>query len=380
MEGNFSKMLRAIKNYFKFCDRTMLLFCLITSAFGVFIIYKCTTYFYNTLSYTYVQLAAALLGLSLAILISLIDYRAMARLWKLHTPIAVLLVGLTFFFGLKNQGADDRAWLQIPFTSLTFQPSEILKLSFILTFALHLETVKEHMDSLPQVLLLCAHGAIPTLLIVMQGDDGSALVFLFIFLFMIFSADLSWKYIIPPLACLPAAVFVLWKYIMTPDQKARIEVVFNPEAYPLTISVQPRQGRIALGSGMLLGKGFDANLRKVPAVQSDYIFAFIGETLGFLGCLAVIILLGSICFRAIYNAHKSDDYLGKFICVGVFAMLSAQTVINLGMVLSLLPVIGITLPFFSAGGTSVVVTYCGLGLVLSVAYHNRKRNRHHRSY
>lgn len=375
MDGKLSKIMKNIKNYFKFSDNAMLAFCLITSAFGVFIIFKCTTYFYNTTSYTIVQGGAAIIGLSAAILISLIDYRILANLWKLHTPIALFLVALTFFFGLKNAGADDKAWLEIPLIGLTFQPSEILKLSFILTFALHLEAVKEKINNLSQVILLCIHGAIPTLLIVMQGDDGTALVFLFIFLFMLFSADLSWKYILPPLACLPGAFYVLWQFIMTPDQKARIEVVFDPEKYPLTISVQPRQGRIALGSGMLFGKGFDANLRKVPAVQSDYIFAFIGETLGFLGCLAVIIMLGSICFRSIYVASRSDDYLGKFICVGVFAMLAAQTVINLGMVLSVLPVIGITLPFFSAGGTSVVVTYCGIGLVLSVAYHNRKRNR-----
>ena len=375
MDGKLSKILKNIKNYFKFSDNVMLIFCLLTSAFGVFIIFKCTTYFYNTSSYTIVQGAAAVIGLTAAILISLIDYRILANLWKLHTPIALLLVGLTFFFGLKNAGADDKAWLEIPFINLTFQPSEILKLSFILTFALHLEAVKDKINNLSQVILLCIHGAIPTLLIVLQGDDGSALVFLFIFLFMLFSADLSWKYILPPLAALPAVFYLMWQFVLTPDQKARIEVVFDPEKYPLTISVQPRQGRIALGSGMLFGKGFDANLRKVPAVQSDYIFAFIGETLGFLGCLLVIIMLGSICFRAIYNASRSDDYLGKFICVGVFAMLASQTVINLGMVLSVLPVIGITLPFFSAGGTSVVVTYCGIGLVLSVAYHNRKRNR-----
>jgi len=375
MGGLFSKIFRSIRNYLRFSDRALLLFCAITSGFGVFIIYKCTTYFYNTLSYTYVQLGAALLGLACAVMISLVDYRSMARLWKFHASIAVFLVILTFFFGLKNAGADDKAWLQIPFTSLTFQPSELLKLSFILTFSLHLEKVKDHINNFSQVILLCLHGAIPTLLIVMQGDDGSALVFLCIFLFMLFSADLSWKYILPPLASLPVIGFILWQYIMTPDQKARIEVVFNPEAYPLTISVQPRQGRIALGSGMLFGKGFDANLRKVPAVQSDYIFSFIGETLGFLGCLAVIILLSSICFRSLYNAHRSDDYLGRFICVGVFAMLASQTVINLGMVLSLLPVIGITLPLFSAGGTSVVVTFCGIGLVMSVAYHNRHRNR-----
>lgn len=375
MDGKLSKILRNIKSYFKFSDKVMLAFCLITSAFGVFIIFKCTTYFYNTTSYTIVQGSAAIIGLSAAILISLIDYRILANLWKLHTPIALFLVGLTFFFGLKNAGADDKAWLEIPFIGLTFQPSEILKLSFILTFALHLEVVKEKINHFSQVILLCIHGAIPTLLIVLQGDDGSALVFLFIFLFMIFSADLSWKYILPPLAALPPLCYLMWQFVLTPDQKARIEVVFDPEKYPLTISVQPRQGRIALGSGMMFGKGFDANLRKVPAVQSDYIFAFIGETLGFLGCLVVIIMLGSICFRAIYNASRSDDYLGKFICVGVFAMLAAQTVINLGMVLSVLPVIGITLPFFSAGGTSFVVTYCGIGLVLSVAYHNRKRNR-----
>ena len=371
----FSRILKSIKSYLRFSDKVLLALCVITSGFGVFIIHKCTTYFYDTMSYTYIQLAAAVLGLTVAIIISLFDYRSLASLWKFHASLAVFLVLLTFFFGLKNQGADDKAWLQIPFTSLTFQPSELLKLSFILTFSLHLEKVGDRIDNIVQVALLCLHGAIPTLLIVMQGDDGSALVFVSIFIFMLFSANLSWKYIIPPLASLPVICFVLWQYIMTPDQKARIEVVFNPDAYPLTISVQPRQGKIALGSGMLLGKGFDANLRKVPAIQSDYIFSFIGETLGFLGCLAVILLLSGICFRALYNAQQSDDLLGKYICVGVFAMFASQTIINLGMVLTLLPVIGITLPLFSAGGTSVIVTFGGIGLVLSVAFHNRHRNR-----
>lgn len=375
MGTTISKIFKSIRNYFKFSDRMMLVFCILTSAFGCFMIYQCTTYFFNTTSYTTVQVGASVLGLVCAILISLIDYRSLANLWKIFVPIAVFLVGLTFFVGLKREGADDRAWLEIPFIGLTFQPSELLKLAFILTFSLHLEKVRDHINSFAQVVLLCIHGAIPTLLIVAQGDDGSAIVFFCIFLFMLFSAGISWKYIIPPIACLPGVIFVLWKFIMSPDQKARFEVVFNPDAYPLTVGVQPKQGRIALGSGMLFGKGFDANLRKVPAVQSDYIFAFIGETLGFLGCLLVIILLGSICFRSLYNAQKSDDLLGKYICVGVFAMLSVQSIINIGMVLSVLPVIGITLPLFSAGGTSVVVTYCAIGLVLSVAFHNRHRNR-----
>lgn len=370
-----SKAFKNIKNYLNFSDRALLILCIITSAFGTFIIFKCTGYFFNSMSYTYTQLGASFLGLFLAIVISLFDYRSLSNLWKIYIPIAVILVLCTFFFGLKREGADDRAWLQIPFTSLSFQPSEILKLSFILSFALHLEKVKDHINTFSHFLLLCLHGAIPTLLIVMQGDDGSAIVFFMIFVFMIFSAGLSWKYIIPPLAALPVAFFVLWKFIMTPDQKARIEIVFNPDLYPLTVGVQPRQGRIALGSGMLFGKGFDANLRKVPAIQSDYIFAFIGETLGFLGCLAVLILLGGICMRAIKNALDSDDYLGRFICIGVFAMLSVQSIINIGMVLTVLPVIGITLPLFSAGGTSVVVTYCAIGLVMSVAYNNRHRNR-----
>lgn len=370
-----AKIFKGVKNYLRFSDKMLLLLCVITSFFGTFIVFKCTDYFFHTMSYTYTQFGASMLGIVLAIIISLFDYRSMAKLWRIHVPIAVLLVLLTFFFGLKREGADDRAWLQIPFTSLSFQPSEILKLSFVLTFALHLEKVGEHINSFSHILLLCLHGALPTMLIVMQGDDGSAIVFFMIFVFMIFSAGISWKYIVPPLACIPAAVYFLWNYVMSADQKARIEVVFNPDAYPLTVGVQPRQGRIALGSGMLFGKGFDGNLRKVPAVQSDYIFAFIGETLGFMGCLLVIILLGGICVRAINNAFRSDDALGKYICIGIFAMLSVQTIINLGMVLAVLPVIGITLPFFSAGGTSVVVTYCSIGLLLSVAYNNRQRNR-----
>ena len=341
------------------------------SVYGLVILWSMGVMFYGSgASLVKMQTVAVLLGVGCALVISFIDYHVIAACWKIIAPLALLLVGLTFVVGLQAVGTDDRAWLEIGGVSL--QPSEILKIAFILTFSVHLERVQEHMNKPLSLLLLCVHGAFPVLLIHFQGDDGTALIFAFIFVCMLVAAGLSWKYILAALLASPLLLAFVWFFVMDDMHRRRIWIVFQPELDPLGDGYQAMQGKITLGSGQMLGRGlFNESLRSVPAMKNDFIFAYIGQVLGFLGCLAVVLLLTVLAIRCLLVARKSNDFLGYLICVGVFAIFAFQAIVNMGMSLSVTPVIGITLPLFSSGGTSVTITYLSIGLVLSV-WRNRR--------
>ena len=363
--------MEAVKRYIKETDKGLLLLCLCASCFSLLILTSIAYFFYDSYSIVIVQAAATVLGVIVALVVSSVDYRLLANLWKVHVPITVGLVILTFFFGITPAGTDDKAWLPL-FAGLTIQPSELLKISFILTFALHLEKVKEHLNQITTLLLLIVHGAFPVLLIHLQGDDGTALVFAAIFLFMLFAAGLSWKYIIAGLGAIAVAVPIIWFKVMSPHQQERLLNVFFPERDPKGVGWQPMQGRISLGSGMIWGKGlFSGEHRSIPAMQNDFIFAYIGQALGFVGCITALAIIVAICIKVLLIIRRSKDDLGRFICVGVFAVFSFQSIINIGMSLSVIPVIGITLPLFSSGGTSLVLSYMLIGLAMSVFRHNK---------
>lgn len=360
----------------------MLLICLALSAAGIFLLYTLNM---NEIS-PYVsdrqwktQFYATVLGAFAALVISAIDYRFIAKLWWLYTPVALVLVLLLFTsLGVGVDGADDIGWLNLGF--IQFQPSELLKAAFIMTFSLHLSKVGSKLNELPNMILLAIHGLIPVGLIMLQGDDGSALVFLFMFAAMLFSAGLSWKYMLAAGIAIPAAAVFAWNYLMQPHQLKRFQVLFDEEMQQseiLGIYYQQWLGKKALGSGQLTGLGLfgSDNYTYVSEIDTDFIFAYIGMTLGFIGCIAAIILLAVLCLKTLSISTSSKDSLGRYICVGVFAMYLFHSVINIGMVLAVFPVIGIPLPFLSAGGTSVLSMYIAAGLVMSVHAH-RKKNTH----
>ncbi len=371
---------RYMKEYIKETDRLLLLTCLSLSCLSVALISGLVhAGALSTDRPLKMQLAASLVGLTAAIVISKIDYHTMADLWKLHQPIAYGLVLLTFTsLGVQvSEYIDDRNWLDIPGLP-QFQPSELLKISFIITFAYHLSKVKEDLNRIRVLLLVCIHGAIPVLLIHFQGDDGTAVIMLVIFVGMVFAAGLSWKYILPLAAAVPPGIAILWLFVLDNDKKGRILALISPEslsAADLSKYIwQQMKGEIAIGNGGVWGNGIyseSGQFQFVPEVHNDFIFSYIGESLGFVGCIAVLILLFLLCFSMLYNAKKAKDDLGRFICVGVFSMFAAQIAINIGMNLSMFPVIGITLPFLSAGGTSVATLYLSIGVVLSVHVNSR---------
>ena len=371
---------RFARQYIKETDRLLLAVCIALSCLSVALIGGLVhAGALGTDRPLKMQLAASLVGLAAAIVISKIDYHTMAELWKLHQPVAYGLVLLTFTsLGVQvSEYIDDRNWLDIPGLP-QFQPSELLKISFILTFAYHLSKVKDELNDWKTLILVCLHGITPVLLIHLQGDDGTAVIMQVIVAGMMFAAGLSWKYILPLLAAVPPVLAVLWIFLLDNDKKGRILALVSPDSLSAADRSkylwQQMKGEIAIGNGGVWGNGIfseNGQFQFVPEVHNDFIFSYIGESLGFIGCIGVLILLLLLCISMIRNAKNASDDLGRYICVGVFSMFAAQIAINIGMNLSMFPVIGITLPFLSAGGTSVATLYLSIGVVLSVHVNSR---------
>ena len=368
------KIIAKIADFIRETDKLMVLLCVVATSFGSVAVYSATTHL-NSLRPFLVQLAGMIVGIVAAIVISSIDFEKYSKYWYLIAALGLIPVILTFFIGWAPEGTDDKAWLDLGFT--TFQPSELLKICFIITFATHLNKVKKSINKIKTLLPICAHGAIPVLLIHFQGDDGTALVFAVMVLCMMWAAGVSWKYFISAFAVVVAASPVIYFLIMNDEQRARLLNVFDIESDIMGATYQQYYGRMALANGGFWGQGlFKGSLTQsagVPEGQNDFIFVSIGEELGFVGCMLVLILLGSIGFRAIHIARNCNKQSGKIMCVGFFGMMLAQIIINIGMCVALLPVIGVTLPFFSAGGTSLICMYFGVGLVLSVYKHRNTR-------
>lgn len=361
------KLFSVIADYIRECDKVMLLLCIFAGGYGCLGVLTSTN-FTGSHRQFYVQAAALLMGIIAAVLVSLYDYENLMRRWYLIAALGLIPVILTFFIGYAPEGTDDKAWLWLP-GNISFQPAELLKICFIITFATHLSRTRE-VNKLKNLILLCLHGALPVLLIHFQGDDGTALVFAIMFVAMMFAAGVNVRYFIAVgIAAVVAAPFVFF-FIMNDDQKARILYLFDLESNLQGIGYQQWRGRIALANGGFFGQGLlNGSLTQtgnVPEGYNDFIFVSIGEELGFLGCLTIILVIGAICMRCINVAKQSQKHAGKFICVGVFAMILAQSVINIGMCTSVLPVIGVTLPFFSAGGTSLGCLFLAVGLVVNV--------------
>lgn len=325
-------------------------------------------------SYWQTQLFSAIVGIVVAVVISYIDYQKLAKLWFIYAPIAVILTLLVFTsLGFQREGADDRAWLNLGF--IQFQPSEILKLAFILSFAYHLSKDEENMNKPLHMLLLCIHGFIPIAIIGLQGDYGTAIVFAAIFILMIISADISWKYLLAAPILLAGAVVAMWFFLLGSEHKKRILVLLHPGTDPEGIEWQQDLGLAALKSGGILGKGLFAGEDKylsVPEIHNDFIFTYAGQVFGFVGSVGIIIILAYICLKIFADSRIARDRMGRFICMGAFGLMLSHCIMNIGMVLKVAPVIGVPLPFLSAGGTAMISMYAVIGLVLSVYSHRAR--------
>ncbi len=374
IQGIFS----GLREYLKQTDLLFWLMTLMASLYGIALIVSQQRA--GNVNFVRTQIFAVILGYIAAVIISMIDYNAIAKLWWLVAVVGLALTIAVFFIGIQVSGTDDTGWIRLP-GNITFQPSELTKIFFIITFSKHLSYLIEidKLKSFVGVVTLTAHAAIPILLIHLQGDDGAALIFAFMFLIMVFMAGIQLRYFIILGGVIAAALPLIWTKILNDDQRNRLIVLFtNDDSMIQNYGWQQYQGKVSIATGGFLGKGYYNGPRvedgTVPYQENDFIFTVAGEELGFVGCVALIILMVLICVKIIHTSTLSYNPLGRFICIGFFAEVATQTVINLGMVMGFLPVVGITLPFFSSGGSSVACLYLGVGLVQSVYMHRTDVN------
>lgn len=374
IQGVFS----GLREYLKQTDLLFWIMTLIASLYGIALIWSQQRA--GDVNFIRTQIFAVILGYIAAVIISMIDYNIIAKLWWLVAVVGLALTIAVFFIGIQVSGTDDTGWIRLP-GNITFQPSELTKIFFIITFSKHLSYLIE-IDKLKNfvgVITLVAHAAVPILLIHFQGDDGAALIFAFMFLIMSFMAGVQLRYFIILGAAVAAAIPLIWTKLLNDDQKNRLIVLFtNDDSMIQNYGWQQYQGKISIATGGLFGKGYYNGPRvennTVPYQENDFIFTVAGEELGFIGCIALIVLMALICIKIIHTSTQSYNPLGRLICIGFFAEVAVQTIINLGMVMGLLPVVGITLPFFSSGGSSVACLYLGVGLVQSVYMHRTDVN------
>ena len=365
-----------IRSFFRYTNLRLILLCVILSTYGCMLVYSASYGVGEGLSGSLMQIIASAGGLLVALIISRVDYEAICSLWPIWSGISILLMLLTFTpLGLNATGTDDTAWLALG--PVTFQPSELLKITFIMSFAMHLCHVQDHIREFKTVLLLGIHGGIHILLVFLQGDDGTALVFIAIFLSMLAISGVNLLYYVIGLTGVCATVPILWN-MMSEDKKARFLCILPPyvEKYLESEGWQQFEALKSIGSGKLTGVGYlEGANPTLFARNNDLIFIVAAEEFGFIGGLLLLALLGVLMVELYRCAKRSQNSLGTYVCVGMMALIGFQSLINLGMNLRLLPVIGITLPFFSDGGSSVATLYLGIGLVLSVSYSERTRKQ-----
>ncbi len=356
-------------------DWILFIAVIILSVFGVVMIFSATRNS-GADSSVIVQGAAFIIGLALLLMACFFDYEQFANLVKPIYIFCVLILILVLVIGTGDSEWGARSWIRIG--SVGIQPSEIAKVCFILTFSYHLSKVQDKINKPLIILGLLLHIGVLLGLIMMQPDAGSAMVFIFMFICLMFVAKLSYKYIIPVGVAGIASLPLIYTYVLNDTQRTRIQVFFNPELEPLDGGYHVIQSKIAIGSGGLWGKGFlhgtQTQLGYLPTPSTDFIFGVISEEFGFIGAALVVLALFVVIYRCIKTAQKADNLFGRYICVGVAGMLLFHTFENVGMCIGLMPVTGIPLPFISYGGTSLVTNLIAVGLVMSVAYHNKPRS------
>ena len=374
------RFFKGLWDYIKRADIILWLLLAMISAYSL-VLLRSVDYATGS-GYFRTQLLAIGLGVAAAVVVTLIDYAEIANFWYLLAGFSIFLMIYTSFFGeqvVGSGGVDAKAWINI--AGRTFQSSELVKIAFILTFAKHLDVLRKgsKLDHPLHVMLLGCHALVPMLLCEMQGDTGAAIVFFAIFLTVSLSAGIKLRYFAALGGIVLVALPLLWMFVMKDYQKARFTAVFNLEdpTVQMEDGYQQYQGRISIGSGRLDGTGLFNGTRvankSVPFQQSDYIFSVAGEELGFIGCSLILLLLLLFMAKVLHVASTSRDDLGRYICFGFFGMIALQSVSNIGMCLALLPAMGVTLPFFSAGGSSAACMYLGFGLVQAV-YMRRKES------
>lgn len=355
-------------------DFPLFFIVLVTAIFGIVMISSASP---SPMKHVAVQSGALFIGIGMIGLLMVLDYEYLADLMLYLYGISVILLILVLIPGIGKLENGARSWFRFG-SVIGIQPAELVKLAFIITFAKHLSEVDDLIDRPRNVVFLLLHAGLLIGLILLQPDFGTAVVFGFIMVSMLFAANISWKYIACGIGAVSVAAPLGWFFVLKPYQKERIINLFNPENDPSGTGYQVTQSKIAIGSGRMFGnglyKGGSQYNNFLPERHTDFIFSVVCEELGFMGGLIVIALLVAIVIRCLTIGMNARNNLGRYICIGVAAMFSFHIIENIGMCIGIMPVTGIPLPFFSYGGSSMLTNMIAIGLVLNVKYRSKSIN------
>ncbi len=379
----FRRLMRRLWNVFRKGDLVLLLACVAASAFGCLIIAS-TTAHTGSSRYLIIQIGAIILGIMSYIGVSAIDLDSIAEHRGILVLFNVVLLLLLIPFGTDfNSG--NRSWLEFPFLPVSIQPAELCKITFVLIMASVMASYQQRISSIKAVFTMLFHvGLLVGVNMLVSRDAGVSLIFVFIFAGMAIAGGISWLWMGLGGTLLAIGAPVVWTHFMNNYQKKRILVLFDETIDPMGIAERyhTKRSLLSLTGGGLMGQGlFDGNRTQIgalPAQHTDYIFSAIGEEMGFVGCFLVLALLGIIIFRVIQIGARSQNYLRRMVCFGAAMALIFQICSNVGMCIGVTPVIGLTLPFISYGGSSMVSLFAMLGLVSGV--HARPTPKKHELY
>ena len=365
-----------LADFFQQADLVLLALCCTATLYVIVLIFSATRYLgINKL--VVVQFVAMLLGICMYITFSMVDLEVLMKRWKWVLAFNILFILLLRTpLGISRGG--NRAWLKFPGIPVNIGPAEVVKITFVLLLAKQLEWLREEkrdLKSFPSALMVGAHAiGMCGFYFLVSGDMGNGLVFLFIFICMAFVAGFALRWFVLLFGGGTAAVAAAWKLGIMPDyMQGRFLALFDHNYDPLGVGWHQNRSLLTLGAGGWFGQGYlkgtqtqSADSWSLPGRHTDFIFSVCGEELGLVGCLAVIALLAAIIIRVLLVAKNSQTSFYCCVCVGMAAMLIFQTLINIGMCLFIMPTIGITLPFFSYGGSSIVTLFAAMGVVSGI--------------
>ena len=377
-----NQFISELKNFPKKCDWVLLLLCFITSSFGCVVILSATSAekFGSNVRYMAIQIGATLLGILAFAIVSSIDVEVMSEYRYLLVAFNTILLLMLIPFGTDNN-TGNRSWLRTPV--IYIQPAEICKITYIIIMASVMAQHKNRISTIPSVMHMLLHlGLLFGVNMVVSKDMGVSLIFAFIFVGMAFGGGVSLIWFGAALGLIAIGFPIIFPYLGQ-HQQNRILILFDEKIDPLGINERYhyRINLLSLTGGGLTGQGlFNGNRTqggRLFAQHTDYVFSSIGEELGFFGCVLIMVLEFAIIARCIYVGIRCPDYMRRLVCFGAASSLIFQVCINIGMCIGVMPVIGLTLPLISYGGSSIVTIYAMLGLV-SGAYARPQSLSHER--
>lgn len=376
------QLVRSIKEFFKKGDVLLLALCLIASLAGLVLIYSATKYTGST-SFVKKQAAFICMGVAAYIVITFVDVEfLLEKWWKVLLVLGIFVILLIRPFG-RDDGTGNKSWVFLPVIGkyFGFQPGEIAKLVYIMVMSWLMNHERPLGVSRFTAILkyLALMGLFAGLLAVLSGDFGMVLVYLFLFVILAWVGGVSKWWFIGVGGGLTAVAAFLWKFILprtkywTDYRIMRFRVVLDHDLDPTGKGWQQGRSLMAIGSGKLTGMGYlngkqtqSLAEQNLPARHTDMIFSVCGEEFGLIGCCVVLLLLLAIILRCVWVSRRAKSHVSAYIAMGFAGMLMVQTVINVGMCLYVLPVIGLTLPFISYGGSSTLTLFIAMGIVSSI--------------